>query len=594
VSHTVDPVTLEVIRNGLPAISNEMSYDLQRTSYNMMIYEVRDYSCTLLDDRARLLAQNVGGVSHFIADMGAVIADGLEKYGRDDLAPDDVIIMNHPAVAGQHLNNVVVYSPFFFDGELVGFPAVRAHWVDIGGLSTGFGAGPASFDPWCAGLQLDQLKIYEAGEPDTKLLKMIRDNIRFPENAMGDLRSQIAACKLATRRLQEMYDRYGPETITQATQILFEQSELRCRAVVDEIPDGVYEASNLIDDYRPGADPVEINVKVTVRGSDMEIDLSGCASQQDGNMNARTYAAAYIAYKALTAPNAPANEGSFAALNVIIPEGSIMRATFPANTGNWSSVLPGTADTIFRALAPALPDRIPAGHLGYMGIGRSFWGVDPRREHSFVLQTIDGGGWGGRPFEDGPSASVTVCQGDVRNAPIEAIELKTPAIVDHRALRPDSGGPGKFRGGLGLSLQIRTPVAGRWGIPKDRRSHCPPWGLQGGQPGRRGSTWIQTPENPEWHVTQEVRFPVPANTVVRGETPGGGGWGDPLDRDPTLVLDDVLNGYVSVAGAADDYGVVIAGDAVDDAATEQLRMQRRQAAAQAAETPAPAGDLAGA
>ncbi|HUY06212.1 MAG TPA: hydantoinase B/oxoprolinase family protein [Acidimicrobiales bacterium] len=574
----IDPVTLEVIRNGLPAITNEMSYDLQRTSYNMMIYEVRDYSCTLLDPQGRLLAQNIGGVSHFIADMGVIVQDGMEKHRAEGFAPGDVVMMNHPAVAGQHLNNVVIYTPFFIDGKLTAFPAVRAHWVDIGGLSTGFGPGTESFDPWCAGLQVDQLKIYEAGEPDEKLVKMIRDNIRFPENAMGDLRSQIAACRLAERRLEDMYTRYGAEMIARATQIIFDQTERRCRAAVETIPDGVYEAENLIDDYRADAPPVYIHVKVTVEGSDMTIDFTGTADQQVGNMNARTMAAAYIAYKALTAPSAAANEGSFAGLKAIIPEGSIMMATYPASTGNWSSVIAGSVDTVFRSLAEAIPDRIPAGHLGYMGIGRSFWGFDLRRNKSVILQSIDGGGWGGRPVGDGPSASVTVCQGDVRNAPIEAIELKTPVVVEERALRRDSGGPGKFRGGLGLSLSIRSLVDGRWGIPRDRRSNCPPWGLFGGEPGRRGANWVKVPEG-EWEKTNLVRFQTVAGTTVRGETPGGGGWGDPFDRDPARVLDDVLSGYVSIGAALEDYGVVLGsdGNVVDVPATADTRTKRRLA-----------------
>jgi N-methylhydantoinase B len=185
-----------------------MSYDLQRTSYNMMIYEVCDYSCTLLDTSGTLMSQNIGGVSHFIADMGVVIKDGIDRYGLENFAQGDVLITNHQAVAGQHLNNIVIYTPFFLDGVLTAFPAVRAHWVDVGGLSTGFGA-LGSTDPWSEGLQLNQLKIYEAGKPDNKLLQVIADNIRFPQAAMGDLRSQIAACRLAERRQEELYKRYG-------------------------------------------------------------------------------------------------------------------------------------------------------------------------------------------------------------------------------------------------------------------------------------------------------------------------------------------------------------------------------------------------
>ncbi|MCL6564607.1 MAG: hydantoinase B/oxoprolinase family protein, partial [Firmicutes bacterium] len=220
----LDPVTLEVIRNGLPAICNEMSADLQRTSYNMMIYEVRDYCCALLSPDGELLSQNVGGVSHFVADLGVVIRDGVEKYGKDGFSPGDVLITNHQAVAGQHLNNIVIYTPFFYEGRLEAFAVVRAHWIDVGGLSTGFGASRV-VDPWQEGLQLDQLKIYEAGRVNQVLLKVIRDNIRFPESSLGDMRSQIAACNLGMRRLEELYRKYGGTTVHAAIQQIFQESE---------------------------------------------------------------------------------------------------------------------------------------------------------------------------------------------------------------------------------------------------------------------------------------------------------------------------------------------------------------------------------
>jgi N-methylhydantoinase B len=575
----LDPVTLEVIRNALPAISNEMSYDLQRTSYNMMIYEVRDYSCTLLDRNGLLLSQNIGGVSHFIADMGVVIQDGITKHGGDGFAPGDVIVMNHQAVAGQHLNNVVVYTPFFFKGVLTAFPAVRAHWVDIGGMSTGFGAAGAA-DAWVEGLQLNQLKIYEAGKPDRKLMQIISDNIRFPQAAMGDLRSQIAACRLAERRLEELYGRYGPDTIGEAIEVIYSETERKCRAVVEGIPDGVYEADNYIE--TPGSKPdpiIHIHVKVTISGSDMAIDFTGSAAQQAGSNNSRTLAGAYIAYKALTTPLEPVNEGSFRALKAIVPEGSIMMAKFPAAMADWSSVLPGAVDTVFKALAPALRDRIPAGHLGYMGIGRSFTGHDSRRNRSFVLQSIDGGGWGGRPGQDGPSGSVTVCQGDVRNAPIESMEQKAPVIVEERGLIPDTGGPGQFRGGLGLRLQVRVLAEGRWGLPPHRRCHYPPWGLWNGKPGRGGANWAKAPGDSQWKKLDTSRVPVAAGAVVRAETTGGGGWGHPLDRDPQRVLYDVVNGYVSAEAAHKDYGVVLdrALGKVDLEATKLLRARMRTA-----------------
>src|SRR5579872_2191249 len=209
----LDAVTLEVIRNALPAVANEMAADLQRTSYNMMIYEVRDFCTSLVDTKGELISQNVGGVSHFVADLGVIITDAMARYGADGFAEGDVIITNHQAVAGQHLNNIVIYMPYFYKGELLMFAMVRAHWIDVGGTSTGFGAGPQVADPWFEGLQLDQLKIYREGELDDTLFRVIKDNIRFPESSLGDMKSQMAACRLAVRRLDELFDKYGKATI---------------------------------------------------------------------------------------------------------------------------------------------------------------------------------------------------------------------------------------------------------------------------------------------------------------------------------------------------------------------------------------------
>jgi N-methylhydantoinase B len=578
----VDPVTLEVIRNALPAISNEMSYDLQRTSYNMMIYEVRDYCCALLDVRGNLLSQNLGGVSHFVADLSVVIKDGVEKIGIDQFHPGDVVIANHQAVCGQHLNNVCIYTPFFFKGELMGFPIVRAHWVDVGGMSTGFGATANVLDPWMEGLQMDQLKIYEGGEPKKDLLKLIADNIRYPESSMGDLRAQIASCQLALRRLEELFNKFGRNVVLDSVQRIFADTEVKCRKIVEQIPDGVYEAESFIDDsgYQ-NSPPLDIKARVTVSGGDMTIDLSGCAAQTRGSYNSRTLAGARVAYKALTMPMDPVNEGSFNALKIIIPEGSFMMAKYPAVMSGWSLPVPTVVDTILKALAPAIPDRIPAGHLGVLGGTIVFFGRDPRKGKNFVVQSIEGGGWGGRPFEDGASASVSICQGDVRNAPIENIELKCPVIVEERVLRQDSGGAGKFRGGLGLDTRVCNLVEGRWNLIQTGRRQCPPWGLWRGRSGAPSDYLLQLPGDSGWKSVNVAMHPVPSNARAIVRTAGGGGWGDPLDRDPESVQIDVTEGFVSLEAASRDYGVVLKTGKtgkyqVDGKATLSLRRELKQ------------------
>jgi N-methylhydantoinase B len=569
----LDPVTLEVIRNALPAIANEMAADLQRTSYNMMIYEVRDFCTALVNTDGELISQNVGGVSHFVADLGIIITDGIKRYGKDGFAPGDVIITNHQAVAGQHLNNIVIYMPYFQNGELLLFAMVRAHWIDVGGMSTGFGAGPGVADPWMEGLQLDQLKIYEAGKLDGTLYRLLKDNIRFPESSLGDMKSQMAACRLALRRMDELFQKYGKDTILDAIALIFDETERKCRNVVQKLADGVYEADSFIDDdgVKRG-ERVPIRARVTIERGGMIIDLSGCSAERKAAINSRTYAGARVAYKALTGPLDPVNEGSFRALKVVIPEGNIMMARYPAPMSGWSVIVPTVVDTIIKALAPAMPDRVPAGHHGLLGGAVVFFGVHPKTKARFVVQSIEGGGWGGRPSEDGESGTVSVCQGDVRNGSIEGIELKCPVLVESRALRTDSGGAGKHRGGLGIDMQVRNLVEGRWNFEHTRREQCPPWGLWGGKPGGYGDFLLRLPGENDFRSMAASHYPVPVESEVIVRTGGGGGWGDPLDREPLLVRADVIEEFVSRQAAAEFYGVVLRDDlTLDEAATARQR-----------------------
>jgi len=571
----LDPVTLEVIRNSLPAISHEMSVDLQRTSYNMMIYEVQDYCTALLDTEGGLISQNIGGVSHFVADLGVVIKDGVRRYGVEGFFPGDVLLHNHQATAGQHLNNMVLYTPVFHREKLVAFAVVRAHWVDVGGLSTGFSAAGA-YDPWSEGLQFDQVKIYEKDVPDEKMIRFVRDNIRYPDAAMGDMRSQLAACRLGERRFVELLDRYGPDVVQRAIVQLFAETEARCRAAVEKLPDGVYEASTYLDG-RGGGAGYDIHAKVTVSGGDMTIDLSGCSPQREGGYNGRTYAAAYIAYKALTAPLDPLNEGAFSGLKVIIPEGNMMMARFPAMMSAWSGALPTVVDTIWRAFAEAIPDRIPAAHSGSLGATFSFSGNDPKSGRGFVAMSIESGGWGAWPDRDGQDASMSVCQGDVRNAPIETIELKTPVMVIERRLRQDSGGAGQYRGGLGVVTHARALTRGRWNANSGAggRITCPPWGLWNGHEGKIARTLTKAAGETEFSKPASVAMVGDPGSEMIYETAGGGGWGDPLKRDPERVLRDVREGYISADAAREEYGVVLTtdGNAVDLAATRARRTQ---------------------
>jgi N-methylhydantoinase B len=574
----LDVVTLEVVRNALPAITNEMSYVLQRTSYNMMIYEVRDYCCGLIDVEGNLLSQNIGGVSHFVADLGTVIKDGVNRYGKKGFKLGDVIITNHQRIAGQHLNNVVIYTPFFFEGELIAFPVVRAHWVDIGGMSTGFSAGNA-LDPWMEGLQIDQIKLYEEGRLDEKVWQLLKDNIRYPESSLGDLKSQIAACRLAERRMEELFNRYGQDVVEEAIYKIFEQTEARCRAIVSKIPDGLYEAESLFGSHPlDQGEPVLIKVKVIVKGSDMTIDLTECSFQRKAPINARTLAGARVAYKCITMPFDPVNEGSFRPLTILIQEGNYMMARYPAPMASWGRTIPSVVDTILRALASVMPDKIPSAHLGVLGGTVVFFGDNPKTGERFVTQSIEGGGWGGRPWEDGESGSVSICQGDVRNAPIEKMELKWPVIVESRELRQDSGGPGKFRGGLGLATRVKNLVEGRWTLADTGREKYPPWGLWNGKTGAPSAHLLRLPDEQDFKNVDVVRHWVPANSEAVILTAGGGGWGDSLEREPEKVRWDVLEEYISLRAAHEEYGVVLDPDTleIDWEGTTRLRADLRK------------------
>src|SRR5262249_12646842 len=323
-------------------------------------------------------------------------------------------------------------------------------------------------------------------------------------------------------------------------------------------------------------EPVPNPVKVTVHQGEMTIDLSGCSPERKAGINSRTLAGARVAYKALTGPLDPVNEGSFRALQVIVPEGSIMMARFPAPMASWSIIVPMVVDCIVKALAQPMQDRVPAGHHGLLGGAVVFFGVHPKTGRRFVVQSIEGGGWGGRPFEDGESATVSVCQGDVRNGSIEGIELKCPVLVEERSLRQDSAGAGKYRGGFGIDMRVRKLVEGRWNFEQARRLDCPPWGLWNGAPGEAGGYLLRLPEHNDFTPMVGAHIPVPLHAEAIVRTGGGGGWGDPLERAPALVQADVAEELVSVAAARDQYGVVFGeGLKVDESATRKLRDKLR-------------------
>jgi N-methylhydantoinase B len=451
----VNPITQEVVTHSLIAYAEEMALALCKSAYNMMIYEVRDFCCGLIDVQGRMICQNEGGLPIFLADLGLAVQDGIERYGLDGFAPGDVVIMNHAGVCGQHLNNVVVYTPCFHQGKVVAFAANRAHWVDVGGLRTGFG-NVQTYEIFHEGIQMRSIKLYEAGRRNDGVWQMIQDNIRFPQASLGDLRAQIAACQLGARRLAELHQRYALETVNDCIAQAWDQAEAQARAVVAAMPDGRYSAESRLDsDGRRLDVPLRVKVTVEIKGSDFTIDYSEMNEQVPGPLNSGYsggLSAARVAFKILTMPRAPVNEGCFRPLKLISPVGTMLNARPPAALGLWSIALPTVIDTLLRALAPVLPGVIPAAHKGDMG-GCSFYGLREGSGERYVLMNIFGGGWGGRHHADGESAAVSICQGDVRNTPVELQEIHYPFLLEYHRLRPDSGGPGRFRGGFGVELK---------------------------------------------------------------------------------------------------------------------------------------------
>jgi N-methylhydantoinase B len=567
-----DPFTTEVIRSAVVAIAAEMKTNLMRTAYNTIIYEAEDFTVGIFDDNGDTVSIGLG-LPMFIRGLSDSIKAKLAHWGREEIYPGDILLTNNPAVMGSHLNHMIFTLPVFNEGELMAFVSSMAHWQDIGGQ-----LGGLTRDLYTEGLQVPFVKIFKRGKQDPELTSIIRTNVRIPDRMMGDMRAQIAAIRTGERRVSALLARYGNDVFRESLATIYSHSERAARQAVAEIPDGVYEAESFMDD--DGVDVgrnIPIGVRVEVRGDRMTIDLSGCSPQVAGFFNSGPTAgrsAAEVAFKFLTSPTLlPINEGSFRPLDIVLPPGRIISATKPAAVRMWMTVPMTVVDTIFKALAPAYPHRVIAGHHADLALADVF-GIDPVTGRSTILKasTLNGGGWGAVSDHDGQSATVCLNDGDTHNTPVEAAEAKTPFVIVRRALRPDSGGPGRFRGGLGVVQEVRMLVPGRIET-KVERTQCAPWGLAGGREGAANAVALLRRDG-SVERRSNGKFPLTELAVEDGycvETGGGGGFGPPEERDPSRVLDDVRAGYVSPEAAERAYGVVLRvgelGWEVDDAAT---------------------------
>jgi N-methylhydantoinase B len=576
----VDAFTAEVIRSTVVAITDEMKTNLMRTAYNMIIYEAEDFTVGLFDADGNTISIGLG-LPMFIRGLSDAIKAKLAHWGKENIFPGDILLTNDPQVMGSHLNHMIFTLPVFHDGELVAFSSSMGHWQDVGGV-----LGAVTRDIFSEGLQMPFVKIFKRGQQDSEITAIIRNNCRLPEFAMGDFRAQIAAIRTGERRLTQLLQRYGAETFKESVRLIFDHSEKLARAAVEKIPDGVYEAESFMDDDGVNLGKhIPIKVRVEVKGDEMTVDLSGVSPQVAGPYNSGSTAgrsASEVAFKFLTTPLLlPINVGSFRPLKIVLPPGRVVSATKPAPVRTWMTVPMTVVDTIFKALAHACPDNVLAGHHADLAAPRTF-GLDPKTGRAFHFpQTLSGGGWGAFHDRDGQNATFCINDGDTHNTPAEAAEGKGPILISYRRLRPDSGGVGKFRGGLGVAQEVRMLAPGSV-LSAMERTQCAPWGLHGGKDAmanrfsivrKDGSTQTLRTGKTVGHVALE-----PGDGFLI-EVGGGGGFWSALERDPSRVLADVRSGYVSLESARRDFGVVMHQRGrkfeLDETATRELRQARR-------------------
>ncbi len=575
--HQVDPVVTEIVRNGVIAVTEAMKTNLMRTAYNIIIYEALDFTTGLFTTAGETVSIGIG-LPMFIRGMAETVKAKIRHFGLAAMRPGDIYVTNDSYLTGSHLNHVTLTLPIFHRRVLVGFSCCMAHWLDIGGT-----LGGITTDIFSEGLQIPILKLHDRGTPNETLIEIIKQNMRLPSRAMGDLRAQITAVKTGERRFLELVERYGRDEVLGAIAAIMDHSEAMARARTKSIPDGVYEAASFMDD--DGIDvgkKVPIRVRVIVKSDEMTIDLSDVSRQVRGSFNSGIttgHACSQVAYKCLTSPtDYPINDGSFRSLTAIVPPGRVVSAVRPAPMRWWMTYPMTIVDTVFKALAPVIPDRVIAGHHADLVIAACH-GINTRTAEFFLANFGPlGGGWGAKHNADGVSATVCINDGDTHNSPSEQSEVKFPLVVERYALIADSGGAGRHRGGLGLERVVRARVPMTFNSHVER-AHCKPWGLADGGDAtgnevaiRIGDKWKTDFPNAKVLVAH-----LQPGDAFRMRSGGGGGYGSPLDRPLEAVEADARQGYISVAAARQSYGVVLDAQTfvADRHASERLRAAMR-------------------
>ncbi|OGP73203.1 MAG: hydantoinase [Deltaproteobacteria bacterium RBG_16_49_23] len=563
-----DPITLEILWRRLISIVDEADGAVARTAFSSLLRDAHDYTCMFTDRKGRELAQGTFVTPGQSGAMAIGIRNLVNKIPVEVYKPEDVFITNDPWALAGHLNDVCVMSPIFFKNKLTAFTACVFHHSDIGGR-----VSSDNHDVFEEGIFIPIVKLYDGGVLNQPVIDMIRWNVRTPDEVIGDIRSQIAANHVCAEKIGLMLKENNLESLDDLADQIISRTEKSMREGIEKIPDGVYRAEGMIEQMQ-GKENLVVKAAVEVRGSDIMIDLDGSSPQVNWGGNVVynfTFAYVFMAVKSMFDPDIPNNEGCAKPIQLKAPEGSVVNCKFPAAVAARLVVGHFITEIIYRALSGVLPNRVIAASGGTPAQMNVFYGKrsDGRPWHSVIIR---GGGMGASSNNDGNYVYIFPANG--ANTPVEIFESDTPLIVESRELLPDSGGPGRTKGGLGQREVFRVPddkyapiPPVHLGIQAGRHIH-PPQGLFGGKPGAKARFLVNgAPGNP-FGLTQ-----LKPGEAVTIDAAGGGGCGNPLEREPERVVSDVMEGYVSLEKAREDYGVVIDPKTrkVDEKATRKLR-----------------------
>ncbi|WP_328997749.1 hydantoinase B/oxoprolinase family protein [Kribbella sp. NBC_00709] len=569
-----DAVTFEVFRNAVTGLADEMAITILRTAHSQLVASSMDFSAALCDAEGRVIAQANTLPLHLGSIPGAMEAI-FDEFGGQ-VRPGDIYLLNDPSLGGMHLPDIFAVAPVFSAGVLLGFSVTVVNHTDVGGWAAGSMA-VQSTSIFAEGVQIPPSRLVDAGTVNDTFLQLILRNVREPELLRGDLESQLAACHTGAEGLRALAARHGVERYESLIDELLDYSETLLRAALAEAAPGTYEFTDHIDDDGLGSGPIPLRVKATLSGSGIEFDFTGSAPQVDSALNATapfTRSAAYAAVQGMLAADIPANSGFYRPFSFVIPEASILNGRRPSARGARGLVGFRLVDAVLGALAPVFPTRVPAaGDGGPDGIAIGFVGPDGE---SFVLWDPLSGAWGARPDRDGVDG-ISSLGANLTNTPIEELEISGHIRIDGYGYLPDSGGAGRWRGGLATfrDMTLLAPEASVQ-IRSDRRKFLP-YGLAGGAQGTPSLNILDPDGDNERLLESKPHFVMTAGNRHRHVTAGGGGHGLPFERDPERVLEDVLDGKVTHAGAERDYGVVITADGVIDAReTSLLRLDSRR------------------